>query len=276
MLILLAGGVLALRQAILGVADRELFVLHADGRERPDDLGTPSNTFWIASGPRRLQASVVRAAAPCAGDVALLLHGRGETICRWAATQAFLARRCVSSTVFDNSGRGASSPPAHIATLNADTLAAYAALAARFAGPVRRCILGHSMGVAPMLAAYPRLAPAPDRAIVANGFSSVRGSGAPATMAALAHESWSNVTAIAAACGPLPVLHSDADRTIPAAMARALDDAAPRQALRVTLHCLVHDAMHRFPALAWWSPALGFLRPPRIRNGEPSAAAERH
>lgn len=273
-LAVLVGTATALRRVALRVAEKRLMVPHANGAGTPDGFGAVSERIWIRSGVRSLQTSLVRAPAPCGDAVAVLLfHGRGETISDWAEVQAFLARQCVSSMVFDYSGHGSSTPPARIATLDADASAAYEEFVRRFPDSRRRCILGHSMGVAPMLNAYPSLRPIPDCTVVANGFSSLRefarAEGAPAPLAFFLHDVWNNIDAIAHVRGPLLVIHGDRDQVIDPAMARALDAAAPASALRLTARGFGHNALYAAPDIDWWIPVLAFLHRPAARTGRP-------
>ena len=264
--VLIAGGV-ALREIALQSAEKNLMILHKNGTQKPDDFGAAADTVWIQSGDRRLQASIVRAPSNCGDKVAVLLfHGRGETISDWAKAQAFLNQQCISSMAFDYSGHGSSTPPAHISTLNADAVAAYADFVERFPASERHCILGHSMGVAPMLNAYPLFRPAPVCTVLASGFSSLedsaRASGAPAAIALLLRGTWNNVRAISVVHGPLLLIHSDADKVIAPGMAERLEAAAPMTAIRVTVHGFDHNALYESPRLAWWAPVLTFLREP--------------
>jgi alpha-beta hydrolase superfamily lysophospholipase len=266
-LLALIASALALRGIALHAAEKNLMVLHKNAAQRPDDFGAPAEMVWVQSSDRRLQASIVHAPPTCRDKVTVLLfHGRGETISDWAKAQAFLSQQCTSSMAFDYSGPGSSTPPAHISTLDADAVAAYADFVERFPIPERRCILGHSMGVAPMLDAYPSFRPAPDCTVSANGFSSLedtaRASGAPAMIAALLRGTWNNVRRISAVRGPLLVIHSDSDEIIAPSMTQRLEAAAPPTALRVTVHGFDHNALYKMPSVDWWAPALMFLHGP--------------
>lgn len=270
-LLALIASVLALREIALHAAEKNLMILHQNGAQRPDDFGAASEMVWVESGDRSLQASIVRAPFTCVDKIALLLfHGRGETISDWAKAQVFLSRQCISSMVFDYSGHGSSTPPAHIYTLNADAAAAYADFVRRFPSPERRCVLGHSMGVAPMLEAYPSWRPAPDCTVAASGFSSLEDtalvSGAPALIASLLRDTWNNVRAISAVHGPLLIIHSDSDAVIAPSMTQRLEAAAPAMALHAMVHGFDHNALYETPSLAWWTPVLTFLRQPDGRS----------
>jgi len=260
-------GYFAARSFAIARAEGALIELHPKGPATPADFGVPFQELTIASGERRLDAALVHAPATCNRPAALLIfHGRGETISDWAKAQAWLSGQCISSIVFDYAGHGSSTGEAHISALNEDAAAAYRAFAARFPGPVRRCVLGHSMGNAPMLQAYPSFEPAPDCVVDANAFSSVAdmaaAGGAPGPLLFLLHGVWDNKTAIVAVHAPLMVIHSDADEVVSPAVGERLAAAAPSGVRSVTVHGYGHDALYEHPADGWWSPVVAFIRPP--------------
>jgi len=266
LLVFLIGGIYALRIFAIEAAEKKFTRVHRNGVATPAHFGVAWTPLEINSDGRRLKVS--RVVAPpqpiCARRVAVLIfHGRDESLSDWAKAQAFLSRQCVSSIVFDYSGNGDSTGEPTIANLNADSIAAYRVFVASFPHS-RRCVLGHSMGNAPMLFRYPEFAPAPDCVVVANAFSSVedfaRSSGAPWFFALLLHGVWDNTQAIETVRAPLMVIHSDSDETIPAYMAKRVDEAAPAQAQRVTVHGFKHDALYEDPSLDWWGPVLGFVK----------------
>jgi len=264
--LLLAGAYLAARRYALVQAEHGLMELHPKGAATPATYGVAFQEVTIPSGGRRLDAYLVRAPAACDRPPAVLIfHGRGETVSDWARAQAFLSGVCISSLVFDYSGHGSSSPPATIANLNEDSGSAYRVFAALFPRPTRRCLLAHSMGNAPMLVAYPRMAPAPDCVVAANAFTSVAGigaaEGAPRALLFLVSGLWDNTAAIRAVRAPLLVIHSDADRVVPPAMGASLAAAAPAGAMRVTVHCFGHNAVYEQPEAGWWTPVTAFVRP---------------
>jgi pimeloyl-ACP methyl ester carboxylesterase len=265
---------LGARPLAIGVAEKQLMELHPKGAATPASFGAAFyQDLTFNSGGRRLDASIVRAAADCPSPTAILIfHGKGETVTDWARAQAFLAGQCVSSMVFDYSGHGASAPPASIAHLNADAAAAWPVFAHLFPRPARRCILAHSMGNSPMLHAYPAMSPAPDCVVDANGFTSLAKiagvGGAPAPLLFLLSGVWDNEAAIKAVRSPLLVIHSDADTTIPPAMGAELAAAAPAGATVITVHGYGHDALYEAPASGWWTPVLKFVRP--LAAGRPN------
>jgi len=264
LLLVIVGSFYGLRSIVFAAAERNLLDPHKNGTATPSQYGAAYTPFWFESGGRKLEAYQVTAPASCRDRLALLIfHGRGEAVSSWAKAQAFLATNCVSSMVFDYSGFGNSAPPAHIATADEDAVAAYRTFVERFPAGWRRCVLGHSMGNAPMLHAYPSFRSGPDCVVVANAFSSVQdmalAGGAPGPLAAFLSGVWDNTKAIKAVTAPLMVVHGDADTTIPRAFAARLDASAPNGAQRLTLHGFGHNALYDNPDARWWAPVLSFM-----------------
>lgn len=264
LLIVLIGGAYALRVYAIASAEKAFMRVHRNGAATPAQFGVAWTPLTIDSEGRMLKASLVMAEPSCDNHAAVLIfHGRDESLSDWAKAQAFLSRQCVSSIMFDYSGNGDSAGAPTIANLNADGVAAYRVFIAKFPTG-RRCVIGHSMGNAPMLHDLPLFGPAPDCVVVANAFSSVedfaRSSGAPFFYALLLHGVWDNTAAIKAVRVPLMVVHSDADETIPAFMPKRLETAAPPQAQRITVHGFKHDALYENPNTDWWGVVLTFLK----------------
>ena len=264
LVIVLIGSFFALRAFALASAEKKFMLVHRNGTATPAKFGAAWTPFTFDSDGRKLNGSLVKASPSCPGRLALLIfHGRDESLSDWAKAQAFLSRQCVSSIVFDYSGNGDSAGAPNVANLNADVAVAYAVFVKTFPSG-RRCVLGHSMGNAPMLHALPSFAPRPDCAVMANAFSSVedfaRASGAPSLFTMLLSGVWDNTEAVNHVSVPLMIVHSDADKTIPSWMPKRLDAAAPRQAWRVTLQGFGHDALYEDPSVAWWEPVLIFVK----------------
>ena len=262
LLLVLGGGYFALKTFVLASAEKKFMLVHRNGKETPAQFGVAWTPFTFDSGGRKLDASLVK--ATCESHVAVLIfHGRDESLSDWAKAQAFLAHKCVSSVVFDYSGNGDSAGAPNVANLNADAVAAYTMFLQKFPSG-RRCILGHSMGNAPMLHALSSFVPQPDCVVMANAFSSVedfaRAGGAPPLFAKLLSGVWDNTEAIRRVSPPLLVIHSDADKTIPSWMPKRLDAAAPSNAWRVTVHGFGHDAIYDNPNVAWWGLVLIFMK----------------
>src|SRR5271156_409617 len=115
LLIVLTGGVFALRSYAISSAEKKFMLVHRNGTATPAQFGVAWTPFSIDSGGRRLEASLVMAQPSCRDRAAVLLvHGRDESISDWAKAQAFLSRQCVSSIMFDYSGNGDSMGPATI------------------------------------------------------------------------------------------------------------------------------------------------------------------
>jgi fermentation-respiration switch protein FrsA (DUF1100 family) len=264
LLIVFIGGAYALRIYAIASAEKSLMRVHRNGAATPAQFGVAWTPFTIDSDGRALKASLVMAQPSCGKSAAVLIfHGRDESLSDWAKAQAFLSRQCVSSILFDYSGNGDSTGEPNVANINADAITAYRVFVGKFPNS-RRCVLGHSMGNAPMLHAFPSFAPPPDCVVMANAFSSVedfaRFNGAPSVFAMLLHGVWDNTETIKAVTAPLMIVHSDADETIPAFMPKRLEGAAPSQAQRVTVHGFKHDALYENPNADWWGGVLTFVK----------------
>jgi alpha-beta hydrolase superfamily lysophospholipase len=187
-----------------------------------------------------------------------------ETISDWVKVQRFLYDKGVSSMVFDYSGHGNSSKPGTFQNVNADCVAAYSFFASRFPHGTRVCILGHSMGNGPMLAAAAQMDPAPGRVVVANPFTSLRDEGAQRgtwrIVLWLIPDVWNNVKNVAHVRSPIAVVHSDTDTVIPIAMGKRVFAAAPAPKQMIVLHGFKHNALMKEPSAGWWSPVLRYMR----------------
>jgi alpha-beta hydrolase superfamily lysophospholipase len=232
-----------------------------NGPETPASVGLRYERVRIPSGHRQLDAYLVSAEPACQPRTALLIfHGVGETISQWVQAQRFLYDHCVSSLVFDYSGYGDSSKPGTIDNVNQDAVAAYSYFALRFADGNRLCVLGHSLGDAPMLQEIPHSRPAPACVVVANGFSAFRELHSSRFISYVVPGVWDNVRSVARIHVPLLVVHSDADAVLPLSMAQRVFEAASEPKRMVVLHGFPHDALFTNPSEEWWNPVLAFLR----------------
>jgi len=250
-----------------------------NGPETPGTAGAPYDRVTIPSSGRKLDAYLVKASPACEPKVALLIfHGVQETISEWVKAQRFLYDHCVSSLVFDYSGHGNSSRPGTIANLNDDAIAAYSYFASTFGKETRLCVLGHSMGNAPLLESLPRFQPAPSCVVVGSAFSSLRDAGAhgPHSLRGplrlliyIMPDDWDNVKNIAHNHVPLLVIHSDTDSVNPIEMGKEVFAAAPQPKQMVVMHGFKHNAVYQSPDEAWWAPVFQFVK------GEPAEAVIR-
>ena len=236
-----------------------------NGDETPQTAGLVYERVTIPSGPRRLDGYLVRARSRGEKTMAILIfHGVKETISDWVYAQRFLHDHGVSSMVFDYSGHGNSSKPGTFQNLNEDCVAAYSFFAARFAPGTRLCILGHSMGNGPMLAAVARMQPAPARVVVANPFTSIRDEGAQRGTWRIAlwliPDVWNNVKNVAHVRSPMAVVHSDTDTVIPFEMGKRVYAAAPAPKRMIVAHGFKHNALLKEPSKGWWKSVLEFMR----------------
>jgi len=255
---------IASRPLILDYESKQFLNTGPNGPETPATIGLAFDRLKIPSGPRTLDAYLVRAPAACQPRVAVLIfHGVMETISEWVRAQKYLYDHCVSSVAFDYSGHGDSTRPGTISHLNADATFAYNAFAAQFPGE-RLCLLGHSMGNSPMLEALPSFRPAPSCVVVANAFSSLRDAGRRrGTSLFLLYaipDAWDNVENVKRVRIPLLVVYSDADKVNPPSMGQNVFDSAPQPKQLVVLHGFQHNALYRAPSDEWWTPVLRFLR----------------
>jgi uncharacterized protein len=236
-----------------------------NGGETPQTVGLKYERIRVSSGPRHLDGYLVRAQSSVEKPIAVLIfHGVKETISDWVKAQRFLYDQGVSSMVFDYSGHGNSSKPGTFQNLNEDCVAAYSFFASRFPRGTRLCILGHSMGNGPMLAAAAQYDPAPARIVVANPFTSLRDEGAQRgtwrIVLWLIPDVWNNVKNVAHVPSPVAVVHSDTDTVIPIAMGKRVFSAAPAPKQMIVLHGFKHNALLKEPSAGWWKPVLRYMR----------------
>lgn len=241
-------------------------VLSGFRRSQPR-VGQP---LWIHVGSRRLAACWI---PPPARDAPLLLicHGIGETVHEWASVQQYLITRGVGSLVFDYSGYGQSSGTVTHTLFDQDLSAVYAE-ACRLAGsPAGIFVLGFSLGTGIAASAASRLQPQPAGLILCEAFTSfrdaARASGLPGFIAALLPDIWNSITALPICRLPLLVLHSDADRLFPVAMARRIAEAG--SGTLVVLRGYAHDHLYRHPDDHNWGPVLDWLRQQTARPQAP-------
>jgi alpha-beta hydrolase superfamily lysophospholipase len=234
-----------------------------NGPETPQSVGIPFERVAIPSGARHLDSYFVAAPARCEDPpVILIYHGIKETISLWVKAQKFLYDHCVSSVVFDPTGSGDSSRPAHFDAVAEDAVAAYRAARAHFPN-TRVFVMGHSMGNGPMLRAVPSLKPAPSGVIVASAFASLRAAGlraggSYATLAKLSPDWWNNVKSIRRVTVPVLVVHSRADQVNPVGEGQEIYAAANQPKTLALLDGFSHNSLYGRPAETWWGPVLAF------------------
>ncbi len=252
-------------------AESKYLATGPNGPQTPQSVGVSYERVRISSDDRLLDAYLVEASPECSPRLALLIfHGAGETISDWVKAQRVLYDNGISSLVFDYSGHGNSSGPGSTSNLNNDVVSAYGYFASRFSDR-RRCILGFSMGNAPMLASIARLHPAPSQVVVASAFSSLRELGKsqtsffPRILAGILPDVWNNVKAVSSNRAPLLVLHSDSDAASPLRMAEEIYEAAQAPKRLVVLHDFKHNAPLTDSTGRWWKPIIAFLKEDSVR-----------
>ncbi len=252
--------------ALLKWASEKMIATGPNGQETPANVGLSYEHLKIPSGQRRLDAYLVRAAADCHPRFALLIfHGVGETISQWVGVQRLLFDHCISSLVFDYSGDGDSTGHGSVENLDQDAPAAYTVFRARFSGQERLCVLGFSMGNAPLLDSIDKFQPAPSCVVIASAFSSGRDSAEyhwriPRLLLKLVPDAWDNVRSVSQVHSSLLVLQSDADQVNPLWMGQRIFEAAPQPKQLAVLHGFPHNAAYRNPSEQWWAAVIEFVR----------------
>jgi alpha-beta hydrolase superfamily lysophospholipase len=244
----------------------------------PADVGVPYTRLWLEHDGRRLEAWLVRPAdTVAAGSAVFICHGTGETLSDWVGALRLLREHGVTAFVFDYSGFGNSTGRPTAARLERDAAMAYRAFAAAVPPGTRRVVLGFSLGSGVALGALPRLAPAPDGVVLASAFSTGRQAAArrhpvQGLLAYLAPPgTWDNVAAVRTLRQPVLVVHSDADRAFPLAMARALVAAAPPPKALAVQRGYAHNALYAAPEAAQWAPIVAFIRGTALPAAGPPA-----
>src|SRR5256885_215417 len=250
--------------ALLHRFEPQFLETERNGPATPETVGLKYERIKVPSGQRQLDGYLVRAPSSAKKPMAILIfHGVKETVSDWVTAQRFLHDDGVSSMVFDYSGHGDSSKPGTFQNLNEDAVAAYSFFVSHFPHATQLCILGHSMGNGPMLAAIAHYNPAPTRVVIANPFTSLRDEGAQRgtwrIVLWLIPDVWNNVENVAHVRSPVAVVHSDTDTVIPIAMGKRVFAAAPAPKKMITLHGFQHNALLKEPSKGWWSPVLRYL-----------------
>lgn len=251
---------------LLKWAGEKMIATGPNGPGTPATVGLPYEHLKISSGGRLLDTYLVWAAEDCHPRAALLIfHGVGETISQWVGVQRLLYDHCISSLIFDYSGDGDSTGRGSVENLNQDAPAAYEFFAARFGSRERLCILGFSMGNAPMLDSVGKFRPPPSCIVVASAFSSGRDSAkyhwkVPRLFMKMVPDPWDNVHNVSQVRSSLLVLHSDADQVNPLWMGRRIFEAAPAPKQLMVVHGLRHNAAYKTSNEQWWGPVIQFVR----------------
>ena len=254
------------RFAVMAV-ERNGLITAPNGPETPATFGAPYQQLAIASGDRKLDATLVRAPADTAPAL-LIFHGTAEAVSYWADTQALLYRHGITSMVFDYSGFGRSTGRATAAHLEEDADAAYASFVRLTAPRARRYVLGYSLGTGVVFDAVRRFAPAPAGVVFVASYSSARDGAVafgliPKWATFLLPDLWNNVRDTKNLTQPLLVMQSDADQLFPLSMAKAVYDAATVPKQMVVLHGYKHEDGHLRPTDDYWAPVVRFMTAPR-------------
>jgi alpha-beta hydrolase superfamily lysophospholipase len=234
-----------------------------NGSETPETFGAPFERLSIASGDRKLDATLVRAPSDTAPAL-LVFHGTAEAVSYWADTQALLYRHGITSMVFDYSGFGSSTGRATVAHLEEDSDSAYAEFARRIGPRAHLFVLGYSLGTGVVFDAVTRFRPSPAGVVFVASYSSARDGAVafgliPRWATVLLPDLWNNVRDTRNLRQPLLVVQSDADQLFPVSMAKAVFDAATVPKQMVILHGFRHEDGHLRPTDEYWKPVARFL-----------------
>ena len=262
-LVVLAVVFLGIRRFAFIAVERNGLITAPNGAETPETFGAPYEQLSIASGDRRLDATLVRAAADSAPAL-LIFHGTAEAVSYWADTQALLYRHGITSMVFDYSGFGRSTGRPTAAHLEEDADSAYADFVRRVGPRTRRYVLGYSLGTGVVLDAVRRFEPAPSGVVFMASYSSARDGAVafgliPKWATFLLPDMWNNVRDTRNLRQPLLVVQSDSDQLFPVSMAKAVYDAATVPKQMVVLHGYRHEDGHQRPTDDYWAPVVRFM-----------------
>ena len=262
-LVVLAVVFLGIRRFAFIAVERNGLITAPNGAETPETFGAPYEQLSIASGDRRLDATLVRAAADSAPAL-LIFHGTAEAVSYWADTQALLYRHGITSMVFDYSGFGRSTGRPTAAHLEEDADSAYADFVRRVGPRTRRYVLGYSLGTGVVLDAVRRFEPAPSGVVFMASYSSARDGAVafgliPKWATFLLPDMWNNVRDTRNLRQPLLVVQSDGDQLFPVSMAKAVYDAATVPKQMVVLHGYRHEDGHQRPTDDYWAPVVRFM-----------------
>jgi alpha-beta hydrolase superfamily lysophospholipase len=196
--------------------------------------------------------------------VILLCHGIGETVEHWSAVQALLHELGVGSMVFNYSGYGRSSGVVRAEHCDEDFVAAYAELRRRVGPETRVFVLGFSLGSGIAASGVRELTPRPAGLIVCEAYTSFREAvcelGFPRWVALGFPDVWNTVAAAPLAGVPVLVVHSDADRLFPVAMARRIADACGERGELLVVNGWGHAEPYKRPTDKYWGPIAAWVR----------------
>lgn len=259
------------RQLAVPYFEQQMFLTQTRTRATPNDFGTAFAHQTCPSGERRLDVSWVDAGANT--PAVIIFHGNNETLHDWAKVQADLARRGLSTYLFDYSGFGASTGKPTVKHLNEDATAAYGCFAKR-AGARPKLAFAHSLGTAVLLQSVPKLAPRPLAIATYGTFTSARQLmlylGTPAAAGLVIPDLWNNLEA-ADHLGRMPLLVVAGlnDTNVTPEMGRQVAFAARRGDFKMVLNA-DHDDIRGPQAMTAWLPILEFYNTQLGQNGSGS------
>jgi alpha-beta hydrolase superfamily lysophospholipase len=223
--------------------------------------------FFFPCGGRKISAVYV-AGEPGVPAV-LLCHGIGETVEHWSAVQAVLRGRGVGSLVFNYSGYGRSDGPVRAEHCDQDLIAAYAELRRRVGPELPVFVLGFSLGSGIAAHGVGALRPPVAGLFLCEAFDCFReaacATGVPRLMLWAVADVWDTAAAVRQIELPVCVVHSDADRLFPLAMAQKIVAACGRRGELVVVPGLSHDEPYLRAPVEYWEPIIQRVLESRLR-----------
>jgi pimeloyl-ACP methyl ester carboxylesterase len=172
--------------------------------------------------------------------------------------------------VFNYSGYGRSSGVVRADHCDEDLVAAYAELRRRVGPEARVFVLGFSLGSGIAASGVRALQPLPEGLIVCEAYTSFREAvcimGFPTWVARGFPDVWDTVAEAPLAGMPVLVVHSDADKLFPLAMARRIAEACGDRGELAVVNGVSHAAPYRRPTAEYWGKVAEWVRDAKARS----------
>ena len=228
-----------------------------------------AEVYFFPSGKRRLACAYVPGRQ--GGPYVLLCHGIGETIQHWCAVQALLADHGVGSLVFNYSGYGRSSGRVRAEHCDEDLVAAYAELRRRAGEEAPVFVLGFSLGSGIAAQGASLLEPAVSGLFLCEGFDSFRNAahavGVPRCLTFAVPDVWTTLVAMQTVPMPVWIVHSEADRLFPMAMAQRIQQACGTRGELVEVRGFSHNDLYLTAPEGYWALILDRIHGQDSRSG---------
>lgn len=256
-------------RVLIGATRELIYLVEGGSRLQGRSIATHdklNGTLRVPSGDRHLAARMVEPSLPARAAI-LLLPGIGDRMEYWQEAQRYLADRRVASLIVHYSGYPASHGNTTAENLEDDAVAAHRWLSSHTGSGLPLYVLGFSLGSGIAAAAVGRLQPPPEGLILCEPYTSLRHAGRRIARAAsalhiLLPNLWRTIDSVGQIRVPVLIVHSDADRLFPLAMAEELLEAGCKGGAQVKLavvHGHSHNAIYQTVAPDYWAEILNFL-----------------